>query len=83
VNSPEKKNYLKSKQYLTFPGDDVVLANAEVIKTQYSLEAYGDILNDSYQRMLNHPSDSEEWKVFPEEILESFLTPSFFNLLRT
>ncbi len=83
INSPEKKNYLKSKQYLAFPGDAVVSANAEVIKTQYSLESYGNKLDDCYQKMLNHPSDSEEWKVSPEEILEAFLTPSFFNLLRT
>ena len=49
----DMKNYLKSKQYLAFPGDAVVSANAEVIKTQYSLESYGNKLDDCYQKMLN------------------------------
>ena len=60
----------------------LVHRNRETVRRRFSLETYGEKLIDCYQDLAKTTPSSIDW-MDPRKILEQFLNPSRFCLLRT
>ncbi|MEM9227884.1 MAG: hypothetical protein AAGA45_07935, partial [Verrucomicrobiota bacterium] len=61
---------------------ELIKANATAIAAAYNLEQYGQRLLTIYQQLLEAPTTAPEG-LDPTRVLDAFLDPACFNLLRT
>ena len=62
--------------------DNIIEKNKDSIYSNYAQKTYAERLEKIYQSILNSPRDGLEYAQ-GEELLDCFLSPARFNLLRT
>lgn len=57
--------------------------NRQVVLDQFSLEGYGQSLFELYQEIMEHNGEAPRESVSPDRLLDSFLEPARFRILRS
>lgn len=82
LESPDLRQAIQP-QLLSLPTQATIHDNEQHIRTHFSIEAYGKKLIACYEQLFNNPTQTSIEYIPPANVLEGFLKPSRFNLLRT
>lgn len=63
--------------------DEVRDINRQVVLDQFSLEGYGRALFDLYHELMDHKGEAPRESMSPDRLLDSFLEPARFRILRS
>lgn len=81
--NPELKVELSGYQYTNHVADeDVIQKNRRIIQEKYNLDHYGEQLVTIYSSLLEQKPDHVNY-IDADALLDQFLNPERFNLLRT
>ncbi len=82
-NDPGAADLIRSMRLLDRPTDDVVMQNNQTARKRYGATDYGARLEDYYQDLVETPSSTTCAWLDPERLLDRFIDPARFCLLRS